>query len=208
MRGRAVLGLCLALSACDLPPVRHGARSGDAFLGHSPDPAVVSSSSIAKDLDGARALDHQGVLAFQAGRLRDALRLFREARRLGGPASELWNAARCHERLDEPEEAAAAIDEYLAQTTLSPDERGEAERERERLRGRPSMLSAITVPVGASVLLDGQPVFGTTPLAIDLPAGAHTLVVKRDGYQSKTMQLDARYGRAVIVEIELVKAGK
>jgi hypothetical protein len=168
----------------------------------------VSSTGLIKDLDGARALDHQGVLAFQAGRLRDALRLFREARRLGGPPSELWNAARCHERLDEPEDAANAVDEYLAQTALSPDERAEAERERERLTGRPSMLNAITLPAGAALLLDGQPVVGLTPIAIDLPAGAHTLVMKRDGYQAKTIQLQARYGRAVIVEIELVKAGK
>ena len=195
--------------ACDLPPVRSGARVGDATPSRAPDANVVATSgNVAHDLDGARALDHQGVLAFQSGRLRDALRLFREARRLGGPATELWNAARCHERLDEPEEAVLAIDEYLAQTSLSQDERAEAERERERLKTRPSLLSAITLPAGASVTLDGQAIVGTTPLLVDVPAGAHTLVVKRDGYQAKTLQFDARYGRGVIVEIELVKGSK
>src|SRR5258706_16315894 len=58
------------------------------------------------DLDAARELDQQGVRAFAAGRFREAIHFFEEARRLGGPASELWNIARCHERLDEPEESA------------------------------------------------------------------------------------------------------
>jgi hypothetical protein len=188
-------------SGCDLPPPR-AADPPPAATIEKP-PAQVGG----KDLDAARELDRHGVVAFESGRYRDAMRLFKEARRLGGPPSELWNVARCHEKLDEAEEAAAVIDEYLKET-LTPEDRAEAQRERDRLAKRPSVLTAVTVPAGAAVLVDGQPAYGYTPLASEIAAGSHNVTFKRQGYEPKSVTVEAKFGRAVIVEIELVKAGK
>src|ERR1700712_2107052 len=58
-----------------------------------------------RDLERARVLDQQGVRAYKEERYNDAIRYFVEARKLGGPSSELWNIAKCHVHLDQPEEA-------------------------------------------------------------------------------------------------------
>jgi tetratricopeptide (TPR) repeat protein len=177
-----------------------------ACVARDPVPATVAARSAAPNLDAARALDAQGVLAFGRGAYRDAIQFFREAHRLGGPPSELWNEARCHEHLDEIEEAADVLEAYLRKDGLSKDERADAERELAQMKARPSLLTVTTTPPGAAAVLDGHPLAGPTPLTVPIPAGAHTLVVRGAGFADDTEQLQARYGRAVIVEIDLAKA--
>jgi hypothetical protein len=159
-------------------------------------------------VDAARELDQSGVRIFKDGRYADAIRYFRAAYRMGGPPSELWNIARCRERLDDPEGAVLAIDEYLALRDLSPSDRAEAERESRALRTRPSLLTVTTTPSGAVVTVDGRQAPGPTPVSLEIPAGSHTLVLKRDGYASQSRPLEARFGRAVIVSLDLAREGK
>lgn len=159
------------------------------------------------DLDAARELDQEGVRAFRDGRFADAIRYFRAAYRMGGPSSELWNIARSRERMDDAEGAAGAIEQYLAQRDLGPQDRAEAERELGALRSRSSMLTVTTVPAGAVVTLDGRQAAGPTPVSLEIRPGAHTLSVHRDGYATESRPLEARYGRAVIVSLELARAG-
>jgi hypothetical protein len=159
------------------------------------------------NVDAARALDQEGVRSFGEGRYADAIRYFSAARALGGPATELWNIARCLERLDDAEGASLALDEYLADSDLEAQDRAEAEREAQSLRTRASMLTVTTTPPGATMTLDGQPV-GATPATLELRAGLHTLVLKHEGFATETRSLDARFGRAVIVALDLVSAAK
>ncbi len=115
----------LTLAAC---------RPVDATRGqiHAPGVGAVSSSGGAansSDLNaGARARPTGGPRVL-GGALRDAVMMFKEAHRLGGPASELWNVSRALERLDQPEEAANQIVEYLGEQGLAAEDRGEAQRE-------------------------------------------------------------------------------
>src|ERR1700722_4044466 len=92
---------------------------------------LVAASGAAADQDLARArvLDQQGVRAYREERYNDAIRFFEEARKLGGPATEIWNIAKCHVRMDEPEEATKYLEEYLELKGLSPGERGDAEQQ-------------------------------------------------------------------------------
>jgi hypothetical protein len=167
-----------------------------------------STTRTALDLDSARELDQSGVRAFKEGRFADAIRFFRAAYRKGAPASELWNVARCDERLDDAERAAAAIQEYLAQRDLPAADRADAERELRALASRTSMLTVTTVPPGAVVVVDGKQVAGPTPLTLDVAAGSHSLTIRRDGYTPETRPFEARYGRAVIVSLDLARANK
>jgi hypothetical protein len=201
---RTWIAISLVALACSCATT--ASRPGDTLM---PAPKRTNAGALkGSDLDAARELDQQGVRAFAAGRYREAIHFFEEARRLGGPASELWNIARCHERLDEPEESASAIDAYLAEPSVGADERADAQRELDRLKSRASTLVAVTAPAGATLAVDGQAAAGATPLTIDLAAGTHTVVVKRDGYKPHTTHVEARFGRGVILEIELVKATK
>jgi hypothetical protein len=167
----------------------------------SPDVPVHAHANV----DAARALDQEGVRSFSDGRYADALRYFNAARALGGPASELWNIARCLERMDDAEGASRAIDEYLAESDLETQDRAEAEREAQSLKTRASVLTVTTTPAGATMTLDGQPV-GATPATLELRAGSHTLVLKREGFATETRPVEARFGRAVIVALDLVAA--
>jgi hypothetical protein len=160
------------------------------------------------ELEAARELDQQGVRSFREGRYADAIRYFVAAFRLGGPSSELWNVARSRERMDDAEGAAASIEQYLTQRDLLPQDRAEAERELQALRARASVLTVTTVPAGALVMVDGRPAAGPTPVSIEVHAGPHTLSIHRDGYATEVRPLEARLGRAVIVSLELVRAGR
>src|SRR5579864_6028668 len=114
------------------------------------------------DVNAARELDHEGVKSFAESRYSDALAYFRAARKLGGPVSEVWNIARCLERLDEPAAAARALDLYLSQRDLAPADREEAQRESQSIRTRGSALTVTTIPSGATVTVDGQAAIGPT----------------------------------------------
>jgi hypothetical protein len=160
------------------------------------------------NLSSARGLDQEGVRAYQEGRYADAIRYFREAYRMGGPSSELWNIARSFERLDDPEQAVAVVEEYLGQRDLLPQDRADAEHELQALRARPSMLTVTTTPPGAIITVDGKQSAGPTPVTVELRPGAHTIAIRREGYRTETRPLDARLGRAIIVSLDLRRADK
>jgi hypothetical protein len=119
----------------------------------------------------------------------------------------MWNEAKCHEHLDEYEYAAKLIDEYLEQSDLAPEDRAEAQRELASIKGRPSVITVATTPTGAYVAVDGQGA-GVTPVSFEAAAGPHTLLIRRDGFQPQTQKIEARFGRAVILEIDLPKAAR
>jgi hypothetical protein len=194
--------VCLATVACSLGGTRLRATYGPG------DEHEWIPPGAHPNVGGARELDREGVRSFREGRFSDAIDYFRAAYRLGGPSSELWNIVRSRERLDDPEGACAAIGEYLAQRDLSPQDRAEAEREARTLRARPSVLTVTTTPVGAAVTVDGKETPGPTPVSIEVPPGQHTIAVLYDGYARETRQLEARFGHAVVVSLDLVRAHK
>jgi hypothetical protein len=167
--------------------------------------AVTPASARGKDdLARARVLDGEGVKAFQEGRYNDAIRFFEEAHRLGGPPFELWNIAKCHLRLDQPELAAEVIERYLTTKDLPPDDRKEASDQLDELRRRSSTLTVSSSPTGATVTVDGKPVdSGKTPLSTTLPPGKHSVTVQLENHAPYTRQVEARYGRAVIIDAPL-----
>jgi len=190
---------CVATAACANGAARSrggGDEWGDLQLHARPNVAA------------ARELDREGVQRFREARYADAVRYFRAAYRLGGPSSELWNVARSRERLDDAEGACEAIDEYLTAQDLSPQDRAEAEREARSLRARVSVLTVTTTPAGAFVSVDGAQVAGSTPVSTEVPPGPHTIAVRRDGNAAETRRLEARFGRAIIVSLDLGNAHK
>jgi len=192
------LVVLLALAGC----VQSGGRA------RGVDEEPTSHARTTPDLESARELDQSGVRAFKDGRFGDAIRFFRAAYRKGAPSAELWNIARCEERLDDAERAGHSIEEYLAQRDLAPTERAEGERELRVLSSRTSMVTITSVPSGAVVLIDGHPAGATTPLTVDVPPGAHSLSIRHDGYATENRPFEARYGRAVIVSLDLARDNK
>lgn len=153
-------------------------------------------------LDEARALDQQGVRAYQEGRYKDAITYFTQARKLGAPVTEIWNVAKCHLKLDEPELAYEALSDYLSHDELTSDEREEAQKQRDALDRRTSPLTVTSTPTGARVLLDGK-VVGATPLTLTVQPGAHEVRVEQTGYDAYARGETARFGRAIVLNAEL-----
>jgi hypothetical protein len=192
-------GALLFVVSC-LPP------SGDGAVDTAHD--APSRTGARASVDTARELDQQGVRSYRAGRYTDAIAYFRAAFQLGGPSSELWNIVRCREGMDDAEGAATAIDEYLALPDLAAQDRADAGREAQALRTRPSMLTVTTTPPAASVSLDGKALAGSTPLSAEMRAGSHTIVAQKTGYIPSAQTVEARFGRAVIVTLDLERAAK
>lgn len=155
-----------------------------------------------EDLARARALDREGAKAYGEGRYNDAIRYFEEAYRLGGPAFELWNVAKCYLRLDQPEQAAEMLERYLSTPNLPKEDREEATQQLEALKKRPSTLTVSSTPSGAQVSVDGKNV-GRTPLSISVAPGAHAVTVTPATGAPITRQIEARFGRALTVDTSL-----
>ncbi|MEO6421078.1 MAG: PEGA domain-containing protein [Polyangiaceae bacterium] len=168
-------------------------------------PANAQTRGETLDLVRARELDQYGVRAFREGHYRDAIRFFTEAYKLGAPSTELWNIAKCDQKLDEPEEADAALERYLAQGDLSVRDRADATRELQELRRLPSTLSIDSVPSGARILIDGKRPVGNavTPLTIEVAPGKHHVRVDKEGTGVFESDVEARYGRAILVDAKL-----
>jgi hypothetical protein len=193
---RLLVALALLGSAACVDDYTHVYSSGD---------GDEIRTKVKPSLESARELDQQGVRSFKEGRYADAVRYFVGAYRIGGPSSELWNIARARERMDQPEEAARAIEEYLGRRDLSASDRADGERELHALHTRPSVLTVTTIPPGAVVTVDGKQTAGPTPVSVAVRAGSHTIAVHREGYMTITRPLEARFGRAVIVSLDLTK---
>jgi hypothetical protein len=196
--------VALAVLACAGIVIRPGPASGAPPQAKPAPPPPPPPNPAADDLARARALDQQGAKAYADGRYNDAIRYFEEAYRLGGPPFELWNIAKCHVRLDQPEQAAEVLERYLALQSLPPEDREEAEQQLDGLRKRPSTLTVASSPTGAGVSIDGKPVEGArTPLTVSVPPGQHTVAVALPKYVIETREVEARYGRAVILDVPL-----
>jgi PEGA domain len=169
--------------------------------------ALVAAPAFAADQDLARArvLDQQGVRAYREERYNDAIRFFEEALKVGGPPSEIWNIAKCHVHMDEPEEGAKYIEEYLSQKGISPNDRAEAEQQLHEIQHRHSTLTVASSPAGATVYLEGHRWAGVTPATIDVPPGDHKLTIELAGYDPSERSITAKFGRAVIVDVRLSK---
>ena len=159
-----------------------------------------------QDLARARVLDQQGVRAYREERYNDAIRFFEEARKLGGPASEVWNIAKCHVRMDEPEEAVKSIEEYLDDKAISSADRAEAEQQLHEIEHRHSTLTVASYPAGGAVYVNGRRWSGTTPATIDVAPGDHKVTVQLAGYEPLEQSITAKFGRAVIVDARLTKS--
>lgn len=64
-----------------------------------------------------------------------------------------------------------------------------------------------TTPIGAEVLIDGEPK-GLTPLMLDLPAGSHELVLRKEGHHPLEATITVVSGEKVPVDLKLAEEEK
>jgi len=173
-----------------------------------PVPAPVASAPSATQSTAeatAAAVAQQGIDLFKQGRYTEALPLFQRAFQMAPVAVVAWNLARCHEELEQPDEAIASFRQFR---DLSPEEdmKQVAATKIDRLLQRYfGSLALVTEPAGAEASLDGKPL-GKTPLKLQVRTGEHNLMLSLAGYESQLRSLQVAPGQAFSFTFTLVPA--
>lgn len=135
---------------------------------------------------GARELFMRGQVAYSQGDYETSLELWRQAYALDPRPLLQWNISQACERLGQLQEAADALELYLAGADPSDEHQADA---RARLAALRERLAATGIllrggPDGAVITIDGADA-GRLPRpdAIHVSAGSHELVVTAPGYE-------------------------
>lgn len=77
----------------------------------------------------------------------------------------------------------------------------------EKLGGKESYVTVVSVPDNAQVLIDNK-IYGYTPLRVKVPAGDHNLVVSADKYLEKSLPIRVYAGYKLTASVKLAKLAK
>ncbi|RYZ04114.1 MAG: PEGA domain-containing protein [Myxococcales bacterium] len=159
-------------------------------------PALAQSPSneakVEARRDAAKVKFERGSELYEAGQYRKAVQAFMEADALAPSAPLSFNIARAYERLSDASGALRWYRDYLRRSPQAPNA--------DEVRARVSALSAklaqsgvqqltvVSMPVGASVIVDGRAV-GVTPFTGDLALGKHRVSLDLPGYRDQTQEI-------------------
>lgn len=149
----------------------------------------------------------EGTRLYAAGSYREAIDEFEAANAIAPAPANLFNLARCYERLAELRMALEHFERYLSDPD-APD-RALVERRVADLRAMPVELFVSSAPAGARVLVDGrgEPEPDRTPSVIRLRPGRHIVRVERDGTLAAERTVDLRSLESGRVHFDLVAVG-
>jgi len=134
----------------------------------------------------------EGTRLYAAGSYREAIDEFEAANAIEEAPANLFNIARCYEKLAELRTALQLFERYLEDPD-APD-RALVERRVADLRALPVELFVSTAPAGARLWIDGRPDAETerTPAVVRLRPGRHQVRVERDGYRPVERAVELR----------------
>jgi tetratricopeptide (TPR) repeat protein len=206
--GPIFLGLLLEVPR--LAGAAPAAAAGSASSSADAEPRLASSSGVAGADARQRALEHfeRGSAAFAERRYKDAIELFLEADRIARSPAFSFNAALAYEQMGDASNALGSFREYLRRTpaAVDADEVGRSIARLERVleaKGQ-QQVSILSLPDGATVMLDGRPV-GVTPWTADLVPGNHKLRLQLDGHSPVETAFELRADRSMDVRLALDK---
>lgn len=163
------------------PGVR--AQSADASSESAPSPSADELESLLADPGTtAQQAYRAGVRSFEAARYAEAERAWLRAHAIGGDPTLLVAVADARTRRGDEPGAVEALREYLERRPDAPD-RAAIEARVAALLQAPGQLIIRSREPGKGILLDGAPTRRTTPAAIEVEPGSHTVVVAgEDGW--------------------------
>ena len=132
---------------------------------------------------------------------RVAIREYQAAYELSPHPDVLYNIAAVHERVGEARTAAGFYQRYLDGSPAAPD-RAKVTGKLAELRARPGAVQITSDPIGAEVIIDGQP-RGRAPLTVTLDGGSHQVVLEA-GAARRSMVVAVEYGEPQQLTLRLV----
>lgn len=164
-----------------------------------------------KDTAAAREHFRQGQAAYQRGELQKAVTEWKAAYAVDPKPLIKFNLSQAYERLGKLQQAAEALDAYLAAAPEDDPYRSDAEARRTAIASRISKtgIQVQGAPEGAAIYVDGEPQ-GTTPVQGPLAVGPgeHRIRVQMDGYQDFRAAVVVPAGETVAVNAELEPAAE
>jgi len=195
MRSLRLFLSLLLLTVVTLAPRRVPAQTP------APDPTTVEG----KQAEG-KARYQKGAQAYSQGRFKDAIDLFLQADALAPSAPLSFNIARSYEKIGD---GAAALQWYRDFRRRAPEHQNAdqaneqiAALEAELVKKGVQQLTVLSSPLGATVIIDDQPL-GVTPFTGQFAPGKHRVVVSLRGYSDSTHQVElpAEHARDLIVPL-------
>jgi hypothetical protein len=161
-----------------------------------------------KTKDAARKAYGEGEKAYAAGDYAAAYAGFSKANELIPSSQAAYWAAKALDGQGKAEEAISAYERLLVDPDfgkLGDEKTADARARMAELKGKlVGEISVVTAPAGATVLVDGTPQTGETPLTVKLPPGPHKLSVTAPGFDPKDVELDVKGGEKSEQKLELV----
>ncbi|MDF3066527.1 MAG: Dihydrolipoamide acetyltransferase [Polyangiaceae bacterium] len=154
--------------------------------------APSSEAAVESRRSAAKVKFQRGSELYEAGQYEKAVQAFMEADALAPSAPLSFNIARAYERLEDSSGALRWYRDYLRRSPRAPNAT--------EVRARVAALSAklaqtgvqqltvVSMPVGASVIVDGRSV-GVTPFTGDLALGKHRVSLDLPGYRNQTQEI-------------------
>jgi hypothetical protein len=215
-------GLTLSLVGLTFAPLAH-AQGATAPAKPAPAPAAAPAkpaqapadpSAAApkppdkKTRDAARKAYSGAEKSFAAGDYAAAQTGFEQANILiPAPQAEYWIAKSLEAQPDKGQDAVAAYERFLANPDAAKageDKVADAKTRLEELKAKlVAQIDLITLPSGATVLVDGNPQPGATPLTLKLSPGPHKLSISAPEYETKEIELDVKGGEKMEQKVEL-----
>lgn len=162
----------------------------------------------AKTRDGARKAYAAGEKAFADGNYSAAYDNFIKADGLiPSPHAKYW-VAKSLDKQDKTEDAIAAYEKALGDadaTRLGDEKLLDARTRLDELKAKlVATITVVTTPPGATVLVDGNPEAGVTPLTLKLAPGAHKVTLNVTGFETKELDVVAKGGDKGEQRVDLV----
>jgi PEGA domain len=167
---------------------------------------VVLGARAARADDTRQASKHfqRGVSLYGEADYRAALVEFRRAYALAPNAAVLYNVGETQYQLQDYAAALTTFEHFLAEASPADPHRGEVEGDLDVLRARVGHVSVTTIPPGADVVVDDQPV-GKTPFERPLlvSIGHRKIVATLAGRPPVTRTVDVATDDSVSVTMQL-----
>lgn len=142
--------------------------------------------------DEAARLFEQGTRLYSEGSYRAAIDAFEAANAVLPAPANIYNLARCYEKLGEFRIALGHYERYLADPATT--DRELVERRVAELSAMPVDLFVASAPAGARIHVDGrdEPEVERTPAVVKLRPGTHVVRVTLTGYQPSERSVELR----------------
>jgi hypothetical protein len=150
----------------------------------------------------------EGEAAYKTGDYEAAVTHFQRASALVPSATAQYWLASSLDLKGDPRGAILGFQALLENpdfTSLPPEQQDAARNRLNALEQLPATISLTVQPPDVQLLVDGVPQPGTSPFAVKIAPGKHSIRVQRDGYEPLETELEVGPAESLEDTVELVK---